>query len=467
MNTLLSGMQTKDALTANGAITHSTTQNNCLDLFFLAGACRNEKEDKIKAKLEKAYQQDRVSTIKIIFNASDIRGGAGERRFMKLALNWLYHSHKEDFYKIMELVPHFNRWDSLFDIAALNNDEKLFDLIGKGITESKDALLAKWLPRKGQYNNFAGKFRKYAGWTPEMYRKRVVTLSKTVEQLMTKKEWGAIQYDKLPSVASNKYRKAFYRNDKERFEKFIADCKSGEKKINASAIFPYDIYRSIKRGDNKAAIEVQWDALPNYLEGTECKFLPMCDVSESMTGLPMDISVSLGIYLSERNTSSFKDAFITFTDVPYLQILKGSLVDRANQIEGRKGYNTNLQAAFDLVLKTALRDNVPSVDMPTHILVISDMEFDNYAVQGKTNFEIISDKYRESGYQMPTLVFWNVNGSCNNNPVNVKDKNTVLVSGASPSIMKTVLQGEVSPDSAMKRIIADERYAIIEEKLNS
>ena len=365
----------------------------------------------------------------------------------------------------MDQVSEFNRWDSLFELAARGN-VTILDYIEEGLTEKKDGLLAKWMPRKDQYNNLASMFRKHTGWSPKKYRKTIVELTKVVEQQMSSKEWGAIKYEHVPSVASNKYRKAFYRNDETRFTKFIEDCKSGKKSVKAGAIFPYDIYRSISRGDKKEAIEVQWNALPNYLKDSDCRFLPMCDVSGSMSGLPMDISVSLGLYLSERNNSSFKDAFITFTSSPKLQILKGSIVDRSKQILGEVGYDTNLQAAFDLVLNTAIRDNVSKSDMPTHILVISDMEFNSSEIKGKTNFEVIRDKFANSGYEAPSLVFWNVNGRVGNLPINVKDRNATLVSGSSPSIVKMVLSGEILPDSAMNKVVESERYKIIEEKLS-
>ena len=68
MSRLINAMRTKDTLTANGAVTNSTTLNNCLDLFFLAGACRTESVENIERKLTAAYVEDRVKTLKIIFD---------------------------------------------------------------------------------------------------------------------------------------------------------------------------------------------------------------------------------------------------------------------------------------------------------------------------------------------------------------------------------------------------------------
>lgn len=459
MNTFLQEAQSSDSLTNNGAVTNSTSLNKCLDLFFLAGACREVSDGDIIIKLEKAYQEDQTKCLKIIFWAGDIRYGAGERRFFKLALEWLYNHHTEVFHKYFELVPEYSRWDSLFDIAARNNDEKILDFIGHSLVEKKDGLLAKWLPRGKQYSNLASVIRTHAKWSPKRYRKTIVELTKVVEQQMSKKEWDKIVYSAVPSVASNKYRNAFHRNDEERYSKFIEDCKQGKEKINASAIFPHDIYKSIKRGDNEAAINVQWNALPNYLEDSSCRFIPVCDVSGSMTGMPMDVSVSLGIYLSERNNSSFKDAFITFSNSPKIQYLKGSLTERARQLENAEwSQNTNIEAVFDLILKTSMNANVNVNDVPTHILIISDMEFDQ-ASSGSTNFKNIKLKYQAAGLEMPQLVFWNVNGRPNNVPVNTKDNGVALVSGFSPSIIKSLLSGELNPMSVMNKTLDSQRYS--------
>ena len=466
MNKFVEAMRTEDAVTYNGAVTHSTSSNACLDLFFLAGACRNEIEQNIISKLSAAYAEDRVKCLKIIFWAGDIRQGAGERRFFKLALNWLNDNHEEDLLKYLDQVPEFSRWDVLFEI----NNEKVLDFICGKLKEDKvDGLLAKWLPRKNQYNNLAKKIQNKIGITPKTYRKLLVKNTQVVENKMCEKKWNEIYYPSVPSVALNKYNKAWYRNDKERFEQYIEDVKNGKSKINASAIFPHDIIKKglyiygVTNPLNQAEI-TQWNNLPNYLEGKTNSIIPVCDVSGSMyfsNKLPITISIALGLYISERNEGPFKDAFITFSERPVMQYLKGDINARMQQLAVAEwGNNTNLTAVFNLILDKAIDNKLTQEDMPETILIISDMEFDSCGMM--TNMEYIKSKYDEYDLKMPQLVFWNVNGRSGNVPVKMNDKGVALISGASPNILKAVLSNEIHPIKIMNSVIETNRYSFID-----
>jgi len=335
-------------------------------------------------------------------------------------------------------------------------------LVNSALTKN-DKLCGKWMPRKKQYNNFAGRYRNHFKITPKIYRAIIVAKTNVVETQMCNKQWSEIEYSKIPSVAFSKYRKAWKRNDSERFGKFIVDVTEGKEKINASVIFPHDIYRSFKHGGDEASINAQWKCLPNYLENSKERILPVCDVSGSMQGLPMDISVSLGIYFSERNESAFRDAFITFSETPKLEYLKGSLTERIHQLETSKwGYHTNLVAVFNLILKAALENKLSNDDLPTMLVIISDMEFDA-ACKNQTNFELIKDQFESCGYKMPYLVFWNVNGREGNVPVNTNDKNVALVSGSSPVTIKSILGAkEITPMEVMMSTLNHERYNCIQ-----
>lgn len=479
-------MTEKDTYTENGALTNSTSHDACLDLFFLAGACRNEDEQNIINKLVCAYEQDKVKCLKIIFWAGDIRQGAGERRFFKLALKWLNDNHKEDLEKYLSYVPEFSRWDVLFDLA--NENETVLNYICENI--KTDSLLCKWLPRKSKvtdkhkkvsgdltaiirkkrilYNGLAKKIQKKLGINEKEYRKLLVANTKVVESQMCKKQWNEIKYENVPSIAMNKYNKAWYRNDEERFKAYIEEVKQGKTKINASAIFPHDILKEALGGSwyshrflNEAQI-AQWNNLPNYLEGKENSIIPVCDVSGSMRGLPICISVALGLYISERNEGIFKDAFITFSANPQMQYLKGNINERIKQlIHSDWDCNTNFIQVFELILNKAIQNKLSQDDIPKTILAISDMEFDEASYNEQTNFEYIKDMFEKNGYKLPQLVFWNVNGRVNNLPITMKDENVALISGASPSIIKAVLTDDISPIKIMNNIIETERYSFI------
>ena len=259
----------------------------------------------------------------------------------------------------------------------------------------------------------------------------------------------------------NRYRNAFFKHDETRMTQYISDVKSGNAKINASVLFPHQLYQAIQGGQNADAVEAQWNAMPDYMADSTERILPVCDVSGSMSGLPMDVSVSLGLYISERNKGIFRDAFITFSESPVMQYLQGSVAQRMRQLSNADwGMNTDLQAVFRLILDVAKRDELPADEMPTKILIISDMEFDEAG--SNTNLERIKAEYIQCGYEMPEIVFWNVNGRMGNSPAQVQDNGVGLVSGFSPSILKSILKGKIyGPRELMLDTVMTDRYKLV------
>lgn len=453
---LVNAVRQTDSLTANGMVTNSTSLNSNVDMFFLAGASRNMSDKDIQLLFQKALVENPEVAMKVLFWARDVRGGAGERRFFKVCAKFLNDNYKEYLEKVIKYVPEYGRWDDIFEL-----DEKLvLPLIKEGINNN-NGLLAKWLPRQ---HDFANKVRKYLGLTPKEYRKLVVNLSNTVEQAMCAKEWESIIYRTVPSVAMNKYRKAFFRNDADRFNNFISLVNEGKETIKADALFPHQLYQAFQRNENQKAVEAQWNSLPNYIQDSTEKILPVCDVSGSMTGLPMDVSVSLGVYISERNKSIFKDAFITFSAKPQMQYLKGSLYERFRQLHNAEwGMNTDLESVYKLILNKAVENNISEDEMPTKILIISDMEFDQCARNNSdTALSMIQRMYSNAGYKMPEIIFWNVNGRIGNVPASFNSSGIGLVSGFSTSILKSILQGSIdTPEGLMLRSVMTERYSQI------
>jgi hypothetical protein len=268
------------------------------------------------------------------------------------------------------------------------------------------------------------------------------------------------------------YMRAFGKRDGERFTSFIESVKKGDVKINAGAVYPYDIVKNLNYGNSDGA-DAQWNALPNYLENNNEQFLPVVDVSGSMdcpagnnpNVTCMDVSISLGLYISERNKGAFKDSFITFSQNPSLQVLKGSLSERYRQLESSEwGASTNIEKVFTTILNSATSNNVPQSEMPTMVLILSDMEF-NYGTSGnwnKTAQEIFESKFAEAGYKMPKIVYWNIQARNNNFPVQFNKEGVSLVSGFSPSLLTSVLSGkDLTPFSMMMEVINSERYSVV------
>jgi len=264
------------------------------------------------------------------------------------------------------------------------------------------------------------------------------------------------------------YKNAFNEHNPAGFADFLKKVESGEVKINAGAIYPYEILRSIVKQTNEIGIkslDLQWKAMPNFLEGNEHKGLVIADTSGSMSGLPLLVSISLAIYFAERNVGPFKDVFLTFSNSPEFHTIVGNnLKEKYDSLDqGGWDQNTNLQLAFDLILSTAVKNKVPAKDMPTVLYIVSDMEFDSACGDNAyTNYETIKNKYENAGYKLPTIVFWNVNSTNNNNPVTVDDKGTVLVSGCSPSILTSILGNKeiekIDPLMVMLNKLNEERY---------
>jgi hypothetical protein len=468
--TLVDAMRTKNVRTKNGALTNETSLNSVLDMFFLAGASRKMTEREIINIVVKAYGHDKSLTLKCLFWARDVRGGAGERRFFRLAWRYLLNTYPKDVKHLVPIIPEYGRWDDLFYDATIL--QHAMPTIQVGLAQ-KNNLLAKWLPRKG---DMAWKIRENLHLSPKSYRKTIVALSNTVEQQMCRNEWNNINYPHVPSIAMNKYRRAFYRNDETRFTSYINDVTKGKEKINASTLFPHDLVRALYNNGNREAIQAQWNALPDYMEGSTERLLPICDLSGSMMGTPMDVALALGIYISERNVGVYKNAFMTFSAKPELHVLEGTLYQKLAQMNGANaGYNTNLVSSFNLILETAVKNKIPQSQMPTKVLVISDMEFDGTSAYQShlqkaaserflTNYERIESHYRQAGYTMPSLIFWNVNGRQQNVPATTNNK-VGLVSGFSPSILKSILAGAIySPIDLMLRTIESDRYSDIGSK---
>jgi len=318
--------------------------------------------------------------------------------------------------------------------------------------------------------------------SPKFYRKSLVELTKVVETQMCSKDWDNINFSHVPSVAAARYKKAFRRNT-EKYAEYVAKLVKGEDasvKVNAGAVYPYDVLKGIintyldpnYHKTELDLIQKQWEALENFVG--DANILPMVDVSGSMTCPAgghrsksivtcLDVAISLGLYLADKNKGKFKDTFLTFSQVPELLHLKGNILQKIAQMANSQwGMNTNLVAAIDKILKTAKDGNVPQEEMPGMLLILSDMQFDYCARFDDSAFKSIARQYEVAGYQMPQIVFWNLNAA-DNVPVEYDKSGVALISGFSPSIVRAILKAsteEFTPEAIMLQTIMVDRYAI-------
>ena len=463
----------KTAHTENGAVTNKSSLDPLLDFFSNAGAMRGREKDAVEL-FKKAYDSTPLNAIKALFYLRDIRGGQGERSVFRAILATL---DDDTVTKLAKYIPEYGRWDEIpFNEATLRALKAQFEEDEAEMKAGKAvSLLAKWLP---SVNTSSSETRRKAAivvkaWElkPSQYRKRLSALRKHIsllEQKMSAREWAEIQYDKLPSQAHRKHVKAFKRHDEAGYEAYLEKVNKGEAKINAGTLYTYEVYNMVRNsysGENDATANAMWNALPDYTNGQNA--LVVADVSGSMTSgagstTPISVSVSLALYFAERNTGTFKDYFMTFSDNSSLQKVQGNtLRDKINNISRAEwGMSTNLQSAFDAILKAAVADNTPAEEMPSTLYIISDMQFNAATGRNdKTNFEVAKEKFEAAGYKLPHVVFWNVNAR-GDSPATKYDENVTLISGSSQSTFKYVLAGK-TPIESMMEVLNSERYAQI------
>lgn len=482
--------QNNKTYTENGALTNKSALSGIVDWFFHGAALRHEQNEKrIIGLFLAAFNEDPTKALRTLFYIRDVRGGQGERRVFRIVMRYLADNQKDWVIKNLDLIAEYGRYDDYLVLLETSCKEEVIEFLGKQLEKDLQhhfnneltsiSLLAKWMPSENASSQLTKKYAKIllsSGkfGAAKAYRKALSLLRKDLDIVETKlcnKEYSSIDYSKLPSYAALKYREAFRRNDENRYVQYLEDVKAGKKEIKVSTLYPYDLIRkySTQLGGWGSAhvnvdptVEAQWEALPDYVP--EINGLVVNDTSGSMEGLPMDVSISLAVYIAERNKSEvWKNYVIPFSSHAEWKEVKGNtLAEKVASVYTGDCSNTDLQAVFDLILERAKSANVPQEDMPKFLLVISDMEFDDCNYGYTTNLERIKQRYTESGYDLPTLVFWNVDSRNNQTPATINDKGVILLSGASPAVMKIALEGGKDMMKVITDIINRDRYAKIQ-----
>lgn len=494
-----------ESVTENGAIGYRTTGKYLLDINFAVASLRAASVEDVVNRFKAAFLEDKVLALKWLFFARDIRGGLGERRLFRLAMEFVAGYEPEMVLKLIRLVPEYGRFD---DLWCLLDDEKMQpDVIAfikeqldedmKNYQEKKSiSLLAKWLPSTNASSADSKKYSRIIRRALDMkeseYRKMLSELRSyidVVEVKMSAKKWEDINYEAVPSRANLIYNGAFLRNDEERRREFLSQLERGEVKINASTLYPHDIVHKYtggrcRVGSYDTVLEALWKELPDVVDGCG-NTIVVADGSGSMTvgvgntGVTaLDVANALAIYFAERSSGQFKDKYITFSEKPqfvefgHAKSLRDKLQIAFNHNEVA---NTNIKAVFELILRTAINNKMSQEDLPANILIISDMEFDSCATTSKERyshqrpneklFAVIAKEYADAGYKLPRMVFWNVNSRTGTIPVRENDLGVALVSGFSVNVCKMVMSGKLDPYECMLEVINSERYQPIEDAL--
>lgn len=496
MNAIKNELDNATCLTENGAVAYRTTGKKLLDLNFGVASLRRASDQEIVNKFMDAYYENPVLAIKWLFYCRDIKQGLGERRLFRVALKTLAKDKPEVARRVLKFIPELGRYDDLW--VALDTDLKanVIEMISAQLAEDKAnmkqnksiSLLSKWLKSENassaETKRIATMIRIGLGVSSKEYRKMLSRMRQyidVVERKMSAKQWSEINYEAVPSRANLIYNGAFLRNDEERRRAYLGALEKGEAKINAGVLFPHDIvhkYMASSWGsrlrDTDAALEGMWKALPDTVKG-DGKTIVVADGSGSMmcgvgnTGVTaLNVANALAIYFAERASGEFKDKYITFSHSPKLVDFSNAKTLReklAIALRHNEVADTNIEATFDLILKTAVNNHMSQEDMPKNVLIISDMEF-NAAVYHRPNetlFRTIANKYAQYGYKLPRLVFWNVNSRTGAIPVKENELGVALVSGFSPNIVNMVMSGKTDPYECLLEALNVERYQPIED----
>lgn len=466
-------------LTENGATALSTTSDSCLDLFSTIGALRSATDSRIETLFADAYAQDPLTATKILFYGRDIREGLGERKTFRTLLRYAACQHPEAISDNIALIGTYGRYDDMYELIDTPLEDKMWSVMKSQLNADRMnmangqsvSLLAKWIKTPDASSK---KTRSMGiltalklGYSVKDFKKIIRQLRKYIditEQKMSANDWANIEYSAVPGRATALYKNAFMRHDNARYTQYQNDALTGKAKINSATMYPYDFVKSVVHNRYDDTLEAQWRQLPNYV-GKDCNILVMVDVSGSMSGQPMYTSVGLGTYFAERNTGAYHNLFMTFSERPQIVRLRGETLAQKfdNMIDADWGGSTNIEAAFDKILDIAITNHVPSEEMPEALVIISDMEFNEATKNDSWLFyDAMADKYKQNGYEIPDIVFWNVDSRHDTYHADLNRRNVQLLSGQSASTFKTMINSlGTTPMECMRETINSERYAPI------
>ena len=482
--------------TLNGAKTHSSTGHACLDFFAVAGGMRYRRPADQIDLFDRAYIETPELAMKLLFHLRDIRGGMGERRLFRTLLRHVAFTWPESARKNVAYIAEFGRWDDVLCLLGTPACKQAEEVIKKQLAEDEAALrrreageedahislLAKWLPSDNASSPRTRQTAKRLFAALKMsqrdYRRLVTSLRARIgltECQLTRKRPEKVNYEAVPAQAMLKYRGAFERADRRRFNEYLTGVECGEKRIHTETLFPYEVLRPFFKGGygsafrpkGMKALEQLWDFLPGTVGNVNA--ISVVDTSGSMYCSlsllkPALISQAMGLYCAERCKGVFHNHLITFESMPHLVEIHGkTLRDKFRYIRSLPwGNSTNLEAVFDLILRTAVNSRAQQEELPRVIYIFSDMEF-NFCMTDadKTVYENARERFEAFGYHMPAVVFHNVNSWQMQTPVRARTRGTALTSGASTHALAHKFDGNVTPMEHMLRVLGSERYAMI------
>ena len=516
-------------LTQNGALTHATTGEACLDFFSVAGGMRYRKPSEQIGLFDLAYQDSPDMAMKLLFHLRDIREGMGERKAFRTLLRHVAYEWPESARKNAEYVAEYGRWDDLLCLLKTPAHATAVQIIRKQLDEDLAAaekreagddtahisLLAKWLPSdnasSARTRSQAKKLYQALGMHNKDYRRMLTRLRKHIgltERYLTTGHCEKIDYEAVPAHTMLRCCKQFQHHDGERFDSYLQDVKAKKKKIHADTLSPAEIIRPyytrhpssadidfalsqnggnwkeniwylwwlihhglfIKEPEQNKVLELLWKYQYKKLQ-TGNNALSVVDISGSMYcykegEMPPQIrATAMALYCAEHCTGAFLNKVMTFDYEPRMVTVLGtSLADKLRKIQRlARGYSTDLEAVFDVILKTAVERHLSKAEMPPVVYIFSDMEFNQSSdgLLGNTVYDTVRKKYAAAGHEMPAVVFHNVNSWQMQAPVTADTRRTYLTSGISINSIRDKFDGNLTPMDHMLRVLNSKRYECI------
>ena len=489
--------------TANGALVYAGSGSALVDFHARATELRYAEVSKVSAAAAQAYEEDALMAVKLFFQTGDIRGGKGERDTFNRSMDWLIANHPLVALEVLPLIPEYTRWDYLVRLTVSENREiadsatalvtAQFHKDLEVLRNSQDAqndkksapvqisLLAKWMPslqvKKADQKVVVRHLLKALHMQEREYRHALAQLRNhlhIIEKSMSAKEYDAIDMESMTSKQQLRYADFLQRVLAQKRHEYVQAVLRGEKKMNTSVLNPVDICHEYKKGryNDSAAynedLEALWTLLPNRVTDTASSVnanaagntLVVRDGSGSMTmplgagssATMLEAASAMALYCAERLPGVFRDKFITFSNTPRLVDLSDcqTLAQRLNRLyQYDECSNTDIQATFNLILDIAVSQKLTQEELPSYLLILSDMEFDaaraswcSPLVSRQTLFATIRRDWETAGYQMPTLVFWNLNGKRTLFPEIDSKSGVIYLSGFSTRELGLVMSGE-------------------------
>ena len=455
--------------TENGAAALKSTGNKCLDLFGFGGGAKTDADiQRAVSMFASAYNESKETAMRMLFYFRDARGGQGRRALFRAILVWLANTHPNQVCANLDNIMEYGRGDDLLcllDTPIMASVTawmyaKLRDDFAHMIKGESCSLLAKWMPSENasskETRRYARKLIAAFSWTPRWYRQCLSALRaylQIVEVYMSNGNWGAIDYSKVPGYATLKYTNAFNRHDMLRHNKYLQDLAVGKFTAKANTLYPHDITTKVGKMTD-VVVDAMWKALPNYFEGRDESILCMVDTSGSMSGEPYNVAVALGLYCASKNRGPFGGMFLTFAERPSIVTIDQSLPlsRQLRSINCINAGNTDIEAAFNLILQHALKNHCKQEDLPTKLVILSDMQFDEargasgcwyrYTKPRQTFMDEMKENFERNGYTMPSIVYWNLRDSrCGMYQATFDGENCCMVSGYSASLFDAVIKG--------------------------